>query len=129
MCCTGGQRSLGAAEAAGMTDIEPDRLEPVFPRFPRRRCATSSFLRRERARFRDTTRSTGGQPLSPVSNANATVKEELIDMLPAARRGDAELQPVGGRIGKRCRLLGALDPKHRQTFDLVVNSAKLMPAR
>jgi len=102
------------------TDIEPDHPEPVFLDFQGVDVATSSFLRESVLGFRDTTR-TGGSNLYPlVSNANAAVKEELIEML--RLRGEAILSCNLSEAGavSDVELLGALDPKHRQTFDLVV---------
>jgi hypothetical protein len=102
------------------TDIEPDRPEPVFLDFEGVDVATSSFLRESVLSFRDTTRTRRSNLYPLVSNANATVKEELIDML--RLRGEAmlgcNLSDAG--VVSDVELLGALDPKHRQTFDLVV---------
>jgi hypothetical protein len=54
-----------------------------------------------------------------VSNANSTVKEELVDML--RLRGEAMLSCTRSDKGvvSNVELLGAIDPKHRQTFELV----------
>ncbi len=102
------------------TDIEPDRPEPVFLDFRGVAVATSSFLRESVLGFRDTTRTRGSDLYPLVSNANAAVKEELIDML--RLRGEAMLSCNLSEAGavSDVELLGALDPKHRQTFDLVV---------
>lgn len=101
------------------TDVEPDGPEPVFLDFGGVDVATSSFLRESVLGLRDATRTRRSNFYPVVSNANVAVKEELIDML--RLRGEAmlscNLSDAGSASG--VELVGALDPKHRQTLDLV----------
>lgn len=102
------------------TDAEPTAPEPVFMDFEGVDVATSSFLRESVLAYRDTTRARRSNLYPVVSNANEAVEEELDDTL--RNRGDAMLACMLPRHGRpsNVRLLGELDPKHRQTFDLVV---------
>jgi hypothetical protein len=102
-----------------ITDAEPDRPEPVFLDFHDVEVATSSFLRESVLGFRDATRTRRSNFYPVISGANATVKEELLDML--RLRGEAMLSCNLSSTGspRDVELLGALDPKYRQTFDLV----------
>lgn len=102
------------------TDAEPPAPEPVFLDFEGVDVATSSFLRESVIAYRDATRARRSNLYAVVSNANETVEEELDDTL--RTRGEAMLACKLPRHGppNDVRLLGDLDPKHRQTFDLVV---------
>lgn len=102
------------------TDAEPTAPEAVFMDFEGVEVATSSFLRESVLAYRDTTRARRSNLYPVVSNANEAVEEELDDTL--RNRGDAMLACTLPRHGTPSNvwLLGELDPKHRQTFDLVL---------
>ena len=87
-----------------ITDAEPDRPEPVFLDFHDVEVATSSFLRESVLGFRDATRTRRSNFYPVISGANATVKEELLDML--RLRGEAMLSCnlSSARIATRCRI-------------------------
>lgn len=101
------------------TEREPPMPEPVFLDFEDVDVATSSFLRESVVAYRDAMRARRSNLYPVVSNPNEAVEEELDDMLRA--RGEAMLACALARDGSLTgvRLLGGLDPKHRQTFDLV----------
>ena len=113
-----GRMSLG--KLLVLTDTEPDRPEPVFLDFGNVDVATSSFLRESVLGFRDATRMRRSNFYPVISNANHAVKEELADIL--RLRGEAMLSCYLSDEGTATdiELLGALDPKHQQTLDLVV---------
>jgi hypothetical protein len=102
------------------SDVEPDGPQPVFLDFEAVDVATSSFLRESVLGFRDATRTRRSNLYPLVCNVNAAVKEDLVEML--RLRGDAMLSCNLSDAGavSAIELLGALDPKHRRTFDLVM---------
>ncbi len=102
------------------TEAEPAQPEPVFLDFRDVDVATSSFLRECVLGYRDAIRRRRSNLYAVVSNPNEAVEEELADLL--RERGDAMLVCVlaeGARVDA-VRLIGGLDPKHRQTFERVV---------
>ena len=104
------------------TEAEPTGPEAVFLDFGDVEVATSSFLRECVAGYRDAIRQRRSNLYAVVSNTNDAVEEELNDLLRA--RGEAMLAcnlTTKNQV-RQLRLLGELDPKHRQTFDLVVQS-------
>jgi hypothetical protein len=81
--------------------------------------ATSSFLAEAVVRLRDHLRLGRAPSYLAVANLNPKVSEELEDLL--ARSGDALMAcevSSDGNVG-RPELLGRLEPKLRETFDLV----------
>ncbi|MGA9866940.1 MAG: hypothetical protein WBQ75_10945 [Acetobacteraceae bacterium] len=102
------------------TETEPADPEPVFLDFGDVDVATASFLRECVLGYRDAMRHRRSNLYAIVSNPNDAVEEELGDLL--RERGDAMLVcsvKDGERISA-LRLIGGLDPKHRQTFERVV---------
>jgi hypothetical protein len=101
------------------TEREPFAPEPVFLDFAGVDVATSSFLRESVVAYRDAMRARRSNLYPVVSNPNEAVEEELDDTLRS--RGDAMLACALAQNGPPAgvRLLGGLDPKHRQTFELV----------
>lgn len=102
------------------TEVEPSTPEPAFLDFGDVEVATASFLRECALGYRDALRRRGSNLYAIISNANETVEEELADLL--RERGEGMLLC---RLSSRghvsgLRLVGGLDPKHRQTFDLVM---------
>ena len=105
-----------------MTEVEPVKPEPVFLDFADVDVATSSFLRECVVGYRDAVRHRRSNLYAVVSNPNDAVEEELNDLL--RERGEAMLVcnlTAKGHV-RELRLLGELDPKHRQTFDFVEQS-------
>lgn len=102
------------------TEVEPSAPEPAFLDFGDVDVATASFLRECVLGYRDAIRRRRSNLYAVTSNANETVEEELADLL--RERGEAmlacQLSPQGRVSG--LRLAGGLDPKHRQTFELVM---------
>jgi hypothetical protein len=103
-----------------IADAEPGESEPIFLDFSSVEVATSSFLREFVLGFRDALRARGSNFYPLICNANPAVEEELHDMLRI--RGEAILccKLVRNTAVRNTKLLGELDPKHRQTFDLVM---------
>lgn len=115
----GGRNAL--RKALEMADAEPRESEPIFLDFSEIEVATSSFLREFVLGFRDAIRARGSNYYPLISNANPTVEEELDDLLKL--RGEAILccKVVRNAAVRKVRLLGELDPKHRETFELVTH--------
>lgn len=103
-----------------LTDTEPDEPEPVFLDFDGVEVATSSFLRESVLGFREATRTRRSNLYPVVSNANPTVKEELTDMLRLRSEAMLSCNLSDEGSAREVELLGSLDPKHRQTLDLVL---------
>ena len=101
------------------SDLEPKAPEPVFLDFEGVDVATTSFLRESVIGYRNAIRARRSNLYPVVSNANAAIDEELQDMLRA--RGEAILSCKLSGTGsiRDVTLLGGLDPKHLQTFELV----------
>jgi hypothetical protein len=101
------------------TDNEPLAPEPLFVDFTGVQVATASFLRESVLAFRKTIRSRRSNFYPIIANANKVVLDELTLLL--GPRGDAlmicSVDEKGEPYGSR--LLGALDPKQKITFDLV----------
>jgi len=101
------------------TAAEPAAPEPVFLDFSGIEVATASYLRESVLAFRDVTRGRRSLFYPVIANANETVREELMVLL--LPRGDVLMACVlhddGSVTG--AAPLGELDPKQRQTFDLV----------
>jgi hypothetical protein len=104
-----------------VTEAEPNGAAPAFLDFTDVDAATSSFLRECVLGFRDATRMRRSHFYPVISNADEGVEDELNYLL--AGRGEAMLACDLSRKNKvtRLHLLGQLDPKHRQTFDLVMH--------
>lgn len=104
------------------TEREPPNPEPVFLDFGDVEVATSSFLRECVLGYRDAIRRRRSNLYAVVSNPNDAVEEELSDLL--RDRSDAMLVCAVGERGRisALRLVGGLDPKHRQTFERVIQA-------
>ena len=103
-----------------VTEAEPNGPAPAFLDFTGIDAATSSFLRECVLGFRDATRMRRSHFYPVISNPDEGVEDELNYLL--GGRGQAMLACDLSRKNKvtRLHLLGELDPKHRQTFDLVM---------
>ena len=99
--------------------VEPAAAEPLFLDFAGIEVATASFLRESALALRDVLRGRRSAFYPVVANANAVVREELLELL--RPRGDALMccsLAADGRVVDAAPL-GALDPKQRLTYDLV----------
>jgi hypothetical protein len=103
-----------------VTEVEPGQPEPAFLDFSDVDAATSSFLRESVLGYRDAIRMRRSKLYPVISNADEGVEEELDYLL----RGRSEamlacaLSDTNEVTG--LHLVGELDPKHRHTFDLVM---------
>ena len=97
---------------------EPEKPEPLYVDFEGVEIATASFLRECVLEFKNIVRRRWANRYPVVANANDLVTEELSVLL--AQRDVLVLCSLDKK-GKPSspRLLGALDPKQRVTFDLV----------
>jgi hypothetical protein len=102
------------------TEVEPRQPEPAFLDFAEIDAATSSFLRECVLGYRDATRTRRSNLYPVISNADDGVEEELNYLL--CGRNEAMLACELSKEDKvaKLHLVGELDPKHRQTFDLVM---------
>jgi hypothetical protein len=103
-----------------VAEIEPGGTTPMILNFAGVEVATASFLRECILGFRDAVRMRSSKFYPVIGNANDTVSEELNYLL--TNKNDAMLacSVTGNRQISDLHLLGEIDPKHRQTFDLVV---------
>ena len=103
-----------------VTEAEPRAPAPAFLDFTGVDAATSSFLRECVLGFRDAARIRRSNFYPVISNADEGVEEELNYLL--GGRSEAMLACNLSRSNKvtRLHLLGELDPRYRQTFDLVM---------
>ncbi|SRR5579883_3229552 len=112
-----GRRAL--ARLLELTTTEPSAPEPVFLDFTGIEVATASFLRETVLAFRDTVRLRRSNLYPVLANTSDLVVDELSVL--AGARGDVlmlcSLSADG--IASNPRLVGALDPKQKITFDLV----------
>lgn len=102
------------------TELEPREPSPVFIDFNGVAVATSSFLRECVIGYRDSARMRRSNFYPIISNADDTVEEELSYLL--IGRSEAMLACAlsdADRVSD-LHLIGELDPKYRQTFDLVM---------
>ncbi|HWO42067.1 MAG TPA: hypothetical protein VNO43_09715 [Candidatus Eisenbacteria bacterium] len=101
------------------TANEPPTPEPLFLDFAGVDVATASFLRESVLAFRKTIRARRSNFYPIIANVNKVVLDEIAVLL--GPRGDALIICSLDEKGEpyASRLLGALDPKQRITFDLV----------
>jgi len=99
---------------------EPGEPETVFVDFAHVEVATASFLRESVLALRDYLRSRRSNHYPIVANANSVVLEELVELL--RPRGDAVMTCSLDARNEVSALvpIGILDPKQRQTFELVL---------
>jgi hypothetical protein len=100
-------------------DGEPEKPEPVYLDFTGIEVATASFLRECILEFRDTVRRRWPNYYPVVANANDTVTEELSILLGPQRDVLMLCSLDEGGNPDSPRIVGALEPKQRITFDLV----------
>lgn len=115
---TAGRTSL--RKLLEVTEVEPSEPAPVFLDFTGVDAATSSFLRECVLGYRDGTRTRRSNFYPVISNADEGVEEELNYLL--CGRNEAMLAcnlSIRNKV-TRLHLIGELDPKHRQTFELVM---------
>ena len=98
---------------------EPQQPEPLYLDFIGIEVATASFLRECIVDFRNVVRKRWTSYYPVVANANDTVTEELSILLEPHRDVLVLCTLNENGIPAAPRLLGALDPKQRITFDLV----------
>jgi hypothetical protein len=98
---------------------EPEAAELLFLDFRDVDVATASYLRESVVAFRNVIR--GGDSLyyPVIANPNESIRDELLEL--ARARGDVFMTCKLGRGGKveGTALVGDLEAKQRQTFDLV----------
>lgn len=102
------------------TEAEPSDPTPVFLDFSGVAVATSSFLRESVLGYRDSARMRRSNFYPVISNANETVEEELAYLLVGRSEAMLACALSGRRKITDLHLIGKLDPKYRQTFDLVM---------
>lgn len=103
------------------TEHEPETPVAVYIDFASVEIATASFLRECILGFRSALRARRSNLYPVVVNPNDSVEEELAYLLHV--RGDALLACDLNQQDKptNVRLMGDLDPKHRETLDLVLS--------
>jgi hypothetical protein len=102
------------------TETEPRQPTPVFIDFNGVTVATSSFLRECVLGYRDAARMRRSNFYPVVSNADDTVEEELSYLLVGRNEAMLACELSDSDEVTRLHLIGELDPKYRQTFDLVM---------
>ena len=103
-----------------VTEVEPHEPAPAFLDFTGVDAATSSFLRECVLGYRDATRTRGSNLYPVISNADEGVEEELNYLLCGRSEAMLACDLSAANAVTRLHLIGDLDPKHRQTFDLVM---------
>jgi hypothetical protein len=103
-----------------VTEVEPDEPAPAVLDFKGIDAATSSFLRECVLGYRDGTRARRSNFYPVISNADEGVEEELNYLLSGRNEAMLACDLSSRNKVTRLHLLGELDPKHRQTFDLVM---------
>lgn len=98
---------------------EPEEPQPAFLDFGRVDVATASFLRESVVAFRNVIRNRASHYYPVISNANDSVRDELLEL--AAARGDVFMTCILAASGEvsGTALWGELEAKQRLTFDLV----------
>jgi hypothetical protein len=98
---------------------EPSSPEPIFLDFSDVEVATASYLRESVLAFRDFVRGRRSMLYPVVANANAAVRDELMELLRS--RGDAIMACKLTADGEVIEfgLIGNLEPKQQLTYDLV----------
>jgi hypothetical protein len=98
---------------------EPASPEPIFLDFSDVEVATASYLRESVLAFRDFVRGRRSMLYPVVANANAAVRDELMELLRS--RGDAIMACMLTADGEVTEfgLIGNLEPKQQLTYDLV----------
>jgi hypothetical protein len=101
------------------TTTEPKGPQPVFLDFSGIEVATASYLRESVLAFRDIVRGRRSLFYPVIANASESVRDELLVLL--LPRGDVLMACMLHEDGSvtSAAPLGELDPKQRQTFDLV----------
>lgn len=102
------------------TEAEPREPTPVFLDFSGVIVATSSFLRECVLGYRDSTRMRRSSFYPVIGNADDTVEEELSYLLVGRSEAMLACALSGRNEVTDLHLIGELDPKYRQTFDLVM---------
>jgi hypothetical protein len=103
-----------------VTEVEPGQPEPAFLDFDGVDAATSSFLRESVLGYRDAIRMRRSRLYPVISNADEGVEEELDYLLRGRNEAMLACKLSNTNEVTGLHLVGELDPKHRQTFDMVM---------
>jgi hypothetical protein len=118
-----GKRALG--KLVEMTVQEPFEPEPVYLDFSKVEVATASFLRESVLTLRDIVRGQRSNFYPVIANANANIRDELIELVDG-RRSDVLITCTLSESSTvtDVALIGELEPVQRRTFELVRQSGE-----
>jgi hypothetical protein len=102
-----------------MVGAEPAAPKPLFLDFKGIDVATASYLRESVVALRNMIRGRDSYYYPVIANPNEAVRDELFEL--ARARGDVFMSCALGKDGKvnRIALIGDLEEKQKQTFELV----------